>query len=93
MKLHIGNIHESTTESELKDVFSRVQGLVSVTISKDRYSRLSNGFIEFETKKFAYAAIYRINGKKLHGSKIVVNEARNMHNQYRSKRHRRWQEV
>jgi RNA recognition motif-containing protein len=77
-KLYVGNINYDTTEDKLRDEFSKVGTVESVSIITDRMTGRSKGFafIEMETEKDAQAAIEQMNNKVVEGRTITVAEAR-----------------
>ncbi len=77
MKLHIGNIHTEVQEEELKDLFSKYEGLTSMTLVKERDSGKSRGFafVEYQDKKNADSAIKEFDGSSLRGMDLKVSLA------------------
>lgn len=77
-KLFVGNLPYSTTEDQLKDVFSQYGELVSCTVITDRMTGRSKGiaFVEFATEEQAQAAVAGSEQLELDGRKVVVNVAR-----------------
>jgi len=77
MKLYVGNLSFSTTDSELKDAFSAFGNVTSACIINDRETGRSKGFgfIEMGDDE-AKAAIAGLDGKPLGGRNLKVNEAR-----------------
>ena len=77
-KLFIGQLAFSTTESQLRELFSQFEPLASVKIIGDKFTGQSRGFgfIEIEDTVKASEAIEALNGKILDGRTIEVNEAR-----------------
>ena len=78
MKLYIGNIDYSVSESELNDLFSKVGEVSSLNLIKDRYTGRSRGFAfaEYADIKSGNSAIKQFNGYEVAGSMLKVNEAR-----------------
>lgn len=78
MKLYVGSLDFQTTEKELEDLFATVGKVESVAIITDKFSGRSKGFgfVEMPDGNEAKQAISTLNGKKLGGRDIVVNEAR-----------------
>jgi len=78
MKLYIGNLSFSTTESELRNAFSEFGSVDSVSIINDRETGRSKGFafVEMSNDQEAKAAISGLDGKQLGSRELKVNEAR-----------------
>lgn len=78
MKIYVGNLPFSTTESELHDVFSEHGDVNSVSIITDRETGRSRGFgfVEMTDDSAAQEAINAMNGSQLGGRSLTVNEAR-----------------
>lgn len=83
MKIYVGNLHESTNEGGLENLFSAVGDIVSIVVIKDKISGGSKGFgfVEFESRKTGHTAISRFDGHNLCGVKIKVNTAKAKPNQ------------
>jgi len=77
-KLYVGNLSYSTTEKELKDLFSKSGAVKAVTIPTDRMTGQPRGFafVEMESAADAGKAITACNGQTLGGRQIKVNEAK-----------------
>lgn len=78
VKLYVGNLPYSTTEDELKTLFTDAGTVASIAIIKDRDTGRSKGFgfIEMSTKDEADKAINMFNGYSLNNNNIKVNLAR-----------------
>ncbi len=78
MKLYVGNLPYSTTEEDLKELFSAHGTVASVRLISDRDTGRSKGFafVEFDSDDEAKAAIDALNGHEFGGRALVVNEAR-----------------
>ncbi len=78
VKLYVGNLSFSTTEDELRTLFSQAGTVVSVTLIMDRDTHQSKGFafVEMSTQAEAEAAIKQFNGYSLGNREIKVNTAR-----------------
>jgi RNA recognition motif-containing protein len=78
MKLYVGNLPYTTSEDDLRELFSAYGTPTSVNIVVDRFSGRSRGFgfVEFADAAEAQAAIEALNGKELGGRTLTVNEAR-----------------
>ena len=77
-KLYVGNLNYSTTEDDLRRLFTEVGPVVSVTVITDRMTGRSKGFafVEMETEQAAEAAIDRLNNQEIDQRSITVSEAR-----------------
>ena len=74
-RIYVGNLPPSTTERDVRQLFSRFGSVESVELSVDpRTGQLKGfGFVEMETG--ADEAIRNLNQKELDGKKLNVNEA------------------
>lgn len=77
MKLHIGNLSKSVTETELKDLITPLGAATTVEIVKDQ-AGTSKGFAfaEFADADQARAVITGLDGKEISGQAVKVSEAR-----------------
>jgi cold-inducible RNA-binding protein len=77
-KLYVGNLSYDTTEDELRAAFEGAGSVASVSIVTDRETGSSKGFgfVEMETDEDAQKAIESLNGHKLNGRDMRVDEAR-----------------
>jgi len=77
-KLYVGNLSYETTEESLKELFSEVGPVASVSLITDRHTGRSKGFafIEMESDEAAKAAIEKLNETEVDGRKLNVSEAR-----------------
>ncbi len=77
-KLYVGNLSFSTTESELREVFSTYGQVAEVFIAMDKFSGRSRGFafVTMGSDAEAKAAIGGVNGRSVGGRDLTVNEAR-----------------
>lgn len=77
MKLYIGNLSYTTTEDTLREAFSNYGDVVSVYISKDKFTEQSKGFgfIEMGTEQQGERAIGGMNGKDIDGRRLRVSVA------------------
>ena len=76
-KLYVGNLSYSTTEDDLKNLFSEFGTVTSSKIILDRQSGGSKGFgfVEMANDDESNSAISGTNGRELGGRKLRVNEA------------------
>lgn len=79
-KLYVGNLPYTTTEDELRSMFSGAGTVVSVTLIKDRDSGRSKGFgfVEMSSQSEAEDAIKQYNGATFGERVLKVNIARPM---------------
>jgi cold-inducible RNA-binding protein len=77
-KIYVGNLSYTTTEEELKQLFSQAGTVASVAMIKDRDTGQSKGFafIEMSNQAEAEKAISMFNGKSLGSRELKVNLAR-----------------
>ena len=77
-KLYVGNLPYTSTDADLKNMFSSYGAVESASVLIDKMSGRSRGFgfVEMTNDEEATAAIEGLNGKDFDGRKLVVNEAR-----------------
>ncbi len=77
-KLYVGNLPYSTTEDDLRSLFSEYGEVSQVTLIIDRMSGRSKGFgfVEFTSEADAAKATEAMNGHDMQGRAMVVNVAR-----------------
>ncbi len=81
MRLFVGNLPYSATESDLESFFAQAGVTVdSVNVMRDRFSGEARGFgfVEIGNDAQANHVIESCNGRELLGRALVVNEARPM---------------
>jgi len=80
VKLYVGNLPYSFTDSSLDEAFSPYGTVASAKVMMDRDSGRSKGFgfVEMGSPAEAQAAIAGLNGQQHGGRGLVVNEARPM---------------
>jgi RNA recognition motif-containing protein len=78
VKIYVGNLAKSTTEDELKNLFTQVGPVALVEVIKDRDSGQSKGFafITVNDQGTADSAISKFNGYSLGGNELKVNIAK-----------------
>jgi cold-inducible RNA-binding protein len=78
MKLYVGNLSFSTSESALRDLFSAHGTVTDVHIVTDRMSGESRGFafVTMGNRHEGQAAIDALEGHSIDGRNLTVNEAR-----------------
>lgn len=77
-KLYVGNLPYNVNEDQLRELFTQVGEISSVTMITDKYTGESKGFgfVEMTTEEQAQEAIKRFNGYTLNNRNLTVNEAR-----------------
>lgn len=80
MKLYVGNFEYTTTESELRDLFSTQGSVKNVRIIHDHFTRQSKcfGYVKMENKNEGMRAINTLHGKKINDRHLVVKKARRL---------------
>ena len=76
-KLYVGNLSYSTTEDELRNLFTQAGTVTSVALIKDRESGRSKGFafVEMSTQAEAQKAISMFNGQSMGDRELRVSIA------------------
>ena len=77
MKLFIGNLTYETTEEELREVLAEHEPILNIHRPTDRETGKPRGFafVTFSTREDGENAMEALNGKKLNGREMKVNEA------------------
>ncbi|HSB34632.1 MAG TPA: RNA-binding protein [Nitrospirota bacterium] len=77
-KLYVGNLSYSTHDEDLREAFSKIGEVLSVTLITDQATGRSKGFgfVEMATDEDAEKAIATLNGTTFMERTITVNEAR-----------------
>lgn len=78
MKIYVGNLAFSTTESELNELFSQYGDVKDVAVILDRETGRSRGFgfVEMSDDNAAREAMSALDGKDFGGRTLRVNESR-----------------
>jgi RNA recognition motif-containing protein len=78
MKLYVGNLPFSTSNSDLEELFAGIGTVESATVVEDRETGRSRGFgfVEMASQEEGAAAIEQLNGSDMNGRELKVNEAR-----------------
>ena len=78
IKIYVGNLPYSVTDSSLESNFAEFGGVTSAKVMMDRETGRSKGFgfVEMASAEVAQAAINGLNGMSVDGRSIVVNLAR-----------------
>ena len=76
-KIYVGNMSYSTTEDTLRDLFNAYGEVESVSVITDKFTGRARGFgfVEMGSEEGAAAAIAALNGQKVDGRELKVNEA------------------
>jgi len=77
-KLFVGNLSFKTTDTDLKEMFSKAGDVTEAVIIMDRERGVSKGFgfVSMTNDAEADSAIDMWNGKEVDGRALTVNEAR-----------------
>lgn len=77
-KLYVGNLSHSTTEDDLRQLFSQAGNVKSVSVIKDRDTGRSKGFgfVEMGSDEDAQKAVSQFNGQSFQDRSLKVNVAR-----------------
>ncbi|HVN54543.1 MAG TPA: RNA-binding protein [Anaerolineaceae bacterium] len=78
VKLYVGNLSFSTTEDDIRTLFSDAGTVQTVDLIKDRDTGSSKGFafVQMSTQTEAEEAIKKFNGYSLANRELKVNPAR-----------------
>ena len=84
VKLYVGNMAYSTTDEQLRTMFSEAGTVVTVDVIMDRMSGTPKGFafITMGSQADAAKAISMFNGKDVGGRPLTVNTARPREERY-----------
>jgi len=79
IKLYIGNLHYSVTQTQIRELFAGAGEIIDVYIAKDRYSSKSSGFgfVEMATEVESQKAIELYHGYSLVDRRMTVQEIKN----------------
>ena len=77
-KLYVGNLPYSTSEDELRELFSRAGNVDTVNVVRDSGTGRARGFafVEMATDDEAKKAVEELNETQMGGRTLAVNEAR-----------------
>ena len=78
LKIYVGNLNFSTSESALRDLFAEHGDVEEVRIISDRDTGRSRGFgfVSMPEREHAASAIESLNRQEFDGRTLVVNEAK-----------------
>jgi cold-inducible RNA-binding protein len=87
-KLYVGNLSYTTTQEQIRELFSQVAEPVEINLITDRDTGRPKGFgfVEMATEEAAQEVIRRFNGFSLDDRALTVNEARPREERSRNKR-------
>ena len=76
-KLYVGNLSYNTHEEDLREAFSKIGEVLSITLIVDQATGRSKGFgfVEMASEDAARSAMAALNGKEVDGRQLKVNEA------------------
>ncbi len=74
--LYVGNMSFSTTEDQLRELFSQYGTVSKVQVITDRETGRPRGFAFVEMSSGGDQAIAAVNGMQLDGRTLTVNEAK-----------------
>jgi len=75
-KLYVGNLPFSSTEDEIRELFSQYGNVTSVSLITDRETGAPRGFGFVEMENGADEAISALDNRDFSGRKLKVNEAK-----------------
>ncbi len=77
-KLYVGNLSYSTTEDQIRTLFSQAGDIAEIAFIMDRDTGRPKGFgfVTMATEEGAQEAIKRFNGQTVDNRALTVNEAR-----------------
>jgi cold-inducible RNA-binding protein len=78
MKIYVGNLSFSTSESRLRELFEEHGEVASASLVMDRETGRPRGFgfVEMSNDEEARAAMAALNGQNVDGRDLTVNEAK-----------------
>lgn len=79
-RIYVGNLPFSSTEDDVRNLFSEAGTVASVSLISDKFSGRSRGFgfVEMASDDEANKAISSLNGRRVGERELVVNEAKPM---------------
>jgi len=80
MKLYVGNLAFSSTDTDLREVFAPFGTVTDAFVLMDNTTRRSRGFgfVTMSAQAEGEAAIEGLNGQEVNGRRLTINEARPM---------------
>jgi len=91
MKIYVGSLPYRITGADLKEIFEEYGEVISSTVIMDKYTGRSKGFgfVEMGNDDEAKTAIEQLNSAEVEGRTIVVNQALEQKDNFRSRDNRR----
>lgn len=89
-KIYVGNLPFSSTEDEIRELFSQYGTVTSVSLITDRDTGSPRGFGFVEMEEGADEAISSLDNHELGGRNLKVNEARPREDRGGGGRRQRW---
>jgi len=86
MNIYVSNLSFHTSESDLKDLFSKFGEVSSAKVILDRETNKPRGFafVEMPSEEEGNAALAGLNGKEIQGRPLSVSLAREKENRFGS---------
>merc|ERR1712029_997616 len=84
-RVFLGNLPHDTRERDIERFFDKYGRVYNIFIKNGKY-----GFCEFDDYRDADDAVHDLNGKDLHGSRVVVEHARGPRRDRGRDRRRPW---
>ena len=77
MNIYVGTLSYNTTEKDLRGAFESFGTVTSITLSRDGFNRLSEGygFVEMPSAAEAQTAMTNLDGEELNGQTMTVHTA------------------
>lgn len=77
MKLYVGNLSYTMTETELGELFTPHGSILNVNLISDHYTRQSKcfGYVQMADKDEGIIAMNALHGKRVNNRPLVVKEA------------------
>ena len=78
MKLYVGNLYHTITETDLVNLFNLHGSVLKLTLIRDQFTRQSKcfGYVQMANEDEGIQAISALHGTMLHDRPLVIREAR-----------------
>ena len=78
MKLYVGNLCHTISETELRDLFRPHGSVLKLNLIRDHFTRQSKcfGYVQMATEDEGYKSIQALHGTMLLDRPLVIKEAR-----------------